>query len=123
MDAMQDDVRRVLFHITSRTEANEARAKGTYAPSGFEAEGFIHCSNLEQVVHVANRRFFETPDLVLFEIESRRLDCPVVDENLEGGEELFPHIYGRLPMSVVVGVHDFPHQAGGSFRLPVTLSP
>jgi uncharacterized protein (DUF952 family) len=41
---------------------------------------------------------------VLLEIDPSRLSCRIVDENLEGGVELFPHVYGRLPMSAVVGI-------------------
>jgi len=40
----------------------------------------------------------------VFEIDPARLPCRVVEENLEGGEEIFPHIYGRLPMSAVVRI-------------------
>ena len=29
---------------------------------------------------------------------------PVVAENLEGGEELFPHIYGPIPITAVTEV-------------------
>jgi uncharacterized protein (DUF952 family) len=46
------------------------------------------------------------------------LSCEVIDENLEGGAELFPHIYGRLPMSAIVGTHDFPCRNDGRFELP-----
>jgi uncharacterized protein (DUF952 family) len=38
-----------------------------------------------------------------------------VDENLEGGTELFPHIYGRLKMSAVKKVHAFPCDEAGGF--------
>jgi uncharacterized protein (DUF952 family) len=41
---------------------------------------------------------------VVFEIDPALLSCKVIDENLEGGIELFPHIYGRLPMSAVTRI-------------------
>jgi uncharacterized protein (DUF952 family) len=56
------------------------------------------------------------------EIDRDRLPCRVVTENLEGSTELFPHIYGRLPMSAVIAVHDFPCEPDGRFRLPSTVS-
>ena len=46
----------------------------------------------------------------------------VVDENLDGREELFPHIYGRLPMSAAVALHDFPCRENGHFELPDHLN-
>lgn len=95
-----------IYHITSATAASEAKQSGHYVPEGFAVEGFIHCSYAHQVQGVLNRIFQGRSGLVLLEIDPSLLPCPVVDENLEGGTELFPHIYGRLPMSAVVGIQD-----------------
>jgi uncharacterized protein (DUF952 family) len=107
----------ILFHITSMQEAEEAARAGEYAPKAFDREGFIHCSYPPQVCAVANRLFAGRGDLVLFEVDRTQVPSPVVDENLEGGLELFPHIYGRLPMRAVVAVHRFPCNAGGRFEV------
>lgn len=111
----------VLFHITSRSALIRAREGGEYRPAGFDAEGFIHCSYARQVTAVANRLFRGVPDLVLLEIDPARLSCPIVDENLEGGEERYPHVYGPLPMTAVVCVHELSRGAGGAFERPPTL--
>jgi uncharacterized protein (DUF952 family) len=108
-----------LYHITSKQNAVEAEKAGTYEPAAFGREGFIHCSYAHQVVAVANRIFRGRPDLVLLEIDPAALGCPVVDENLEGGSELFPHIYGRLKMTAVVRVHDFSCDSDGGFSGPL----
>jgi uncharacterized protein (DUF952 family) len=71
---------------------------------------------------VANRLFAGRSDLVLLEVDRGRLTCTVVDENLEGGTDLFPHIYGPLPMAAVVRVHDFPCGPAGRFDLPPALA-
>jgi uncharacterized protein (DUF952 family) len=107
-----------IFHITSRAEADKAAPVGDYAPERFAADGFIHCSYAHQVTRVADLRFRGRSDLVLFEIDRGALTCDVVDENLEGGEELFPHIYGRLLLAAVVRTHDFPCGSDGRFELP-----
>jgi len=99
-----------IYHITSEAEAKQAQIIGEYAPQAFDAEGFIHCSYAHQVNGVLNRIFKGRTDLVIFEIDPARLPCKVVDENLEGGTELFPHVYGRLPMSAVVR-HFSPNQS------------
>ena len=111
-----------LFHITSAGEASDAARSGTYAPKAFDAEGFIHCSYPQQVCAVANRLFSGRSDLVLLEIDRARLSCDVVDENLEGGPERFPHIYGRLPVSAILRVHRFPCDAAGRFELPAAVN-
>ena len=97
-----------LYHITSAREARAAAQAGRYTPDAFNREGFIHCSYAHQVLATVNRIFRGRTDLVLLEIDPALLGCEVVDENLEGGAELFPHIYGRLPMAAVVQVHAFP---------------
>ncbi len=109
-----------IYHITSAGEARKAQKAGDYVPAAFDREGFIHCSYAHQVIAVANRIFRGRTDLVLLEIDPAALDCTVVDENLEGGSELFPHIYGRLKMAAVMRVHDFPCSGEGVFA--ITLS-
>ncbi|HVQ62935.1 MAG TPA: DUF952 domain-containing protein [Terriglobia bacterium] len=104
-----------IYHITSRQEADGAGKTGAYEPAAFGREGFIHCSYAHQVIAVANRIFRGRPDLVLLEIDPAELDCLVLDENLEGGSTLFPHIYGRLKMSAVTRIYDFPCDGNGEF--------
>jgi uncharacterized protein (DUF952 family) len=91
-----------IYHITSEAEAEQAQLTGDYVPLAFDVEGFIHCSYAHQVRGVLERIFKGRTDLVVFEIDPAQLPCKVIDENLAGGSELFPHIYGRLPMSAVV---------------------
>lgn len=112
---------RTLYHITSAAEASDAEDAGVYEPRAFEAEGFIHCSYRHQICEVANRRFAGRAGLVLLEISRAKLSCAVIDENLEGGADLFPHVYGRLPMTAVTRLHPFPCGADGRFDLPDAL--
>jgi uncharacterized protein (DUF952 family) len=109
-----------LYHITSAEEAREAARAGLYVPGGFDREGFIHCSYAHQVVSVANRIFRGRQNLVVLEIDPAKLDCEIVDENLEGGKELYPHIYGRLEMSAVVRVYPLPCDPGGEFTFALS---
>jgi uncharacterized protein (DUF952 family) len=108
----------VIFHITSETELGEARRSGAYTPKAFAADGFIHCSHSWQVAAVANRLFRGRAGLVLLEIDPARLTCRVVEENLEGGSERFPHIYGALPFEAIAAVHQLPCGADGEFAWP-----
>jgi uncharacterized protein (DUF952 family) len=104
-----------IFHITSRDQAVAAGGHGEYVPEGFAREGFIHCSYPHQLIAVANRLFRGRTDLVVMEIDPSRLTCPIVDENLEGGSERYPHVYGRLPMSGVVAIRPLPCGIDGRF--------
>ena len=82
-------------------------------------EGFIHCSDADQVIWVANQRFRGRQDLVLLHIDSRLLDAEVRYENLEGGQQQFPHVYGPIPLSAVVDAVPFKPGADGTFSGPV----
>jgi len=104
-----------IYHITSKQEATEAQKAGIYTPAAFAREGFIHCSYAHQVMAVANRIFRGRTDLVLLEIDPAALDCKVIDENLEGGSELYPHVYGGLWMASVIRIHPFPCDSQGKF--------
>ena len=105
----------VILHITTERAWIEARSRGAYAADSLATEGFIHCSTPAQVIWVANMRFRGRTDLVLLHIDSTRLDARVVYENLEGGESLFPHVYGAIPIAAVVKVTPFRPSGDGSF--------
>lgn len=105
----------VIFHITTADAWDAARAAGAYTADSLATEGFIHCSEADQYVWVANQRFLGRQDLVLLHIEEPRLTAPVRRENLEGGERLFPHIYGALNLDAVVLVAPFRPAADGTF--------
>jgi uncharacterized protein (DUF952 family)/uncharacterized glyoxalase superfamily protein PhnB len=96
------DVR--IFHITSEQAWADAQTLGNYTADSLASEGFIHCSEPHQVAWVANQRFRGRSDLVLLHIDPARLQAPVRYENLEGGRELFPHVYGPVPVSAVASV-------------------
>jgi uncharacterized protein (DUF952 family) len=104
-----------ILHITSWAAWEEAQARGQYAADSLAKEGFIHCSEPHQVVWVANQRFRGRLDLVLLHIDPGRLEAEVRYENLEGGPQLFPHVYGAIPVSAVVSVTPFVPEPDGTF--------
>jgi uncharacterized protein (DUF952 family) len=108
----------IIFHITKRTSWDEARASGTYRPEMFPVDGFIHCSTLEQVIQVAHARFRGQTGLVLLSIDTNKASAEIVYENLEGGQQLFPHIYGALNIDAVIDVATFEPGADGCFIFP-----
>ncbi|MEM8828884.1 MAG: DUF952 domain-containing protein [Cyanobacteria bacterium P01_G01_bin.19] len=109
---------KLLYHITSLSEWKAAQTKGEYRPQGFAQEGFIHCSYLHQLLTVAHRFYKRQNGLVILEIEPSKINSRLVEENLEGGTELYPHIYCPLPINSVIKVVAFPCDADGRFSLP-----
>jgi uncharacterized protein (DUF952 family) len=94
----------LIYHIAPKTVIKGILSTGFYKPKGFIKEGFIHCSTKEQVIPVANRFYSDQNNLILIEIEDKKLAANVVYENLEGGSELFPHIYTQIPLSAIAGI-------------------
>ena len=107
-----------IFHITKRAEWERAAQEGVYRAPSLATEGFIHCSTAEQVIRTANRLFAGQRGLVLLEIDTDQVKPEIRYENLEGGEEAFPHIYGALDVESVLRVLAFEPGADGSFAMP-----
>jgi len=107
-----------IYHITEESTWKEANESGVYLPSGFDKDGFIHCSTEDQVLPVAENFYRSKNGLVLLKIDPSRLTSPLVFENLEGNAELFPHLYGSLPVAAVVESLPFIRGQDGRFRFP-----
>lgn len=112
------NMRHNVYHITTRRVYDQSLRTGLYRPENFETDGFIHCSYADQVAPVAHRFYAGEPDLILLEIDIQKLSYPLVDENLEGGSELFPHIYGELPVDEIGRVYAFQYDDQGQWCLP-----
>lgn len=108
----------ILYHIAEKARWLSQVHKGIYEPDQFEIDGFIHCSTETQVLEVANRFYKGKDNLVLLKIDANLVVAPIVFENLEGGQEQFPHIYGHLNTNSVVGIIDFIPDESGDFSLP-----
>lgn len=106
-----------IFHITEPALWADARAAGRYECSTRDATlaevGFIHCSFRHQVEMVANFIYDDYDgDLIVLAIDSAQVDAPIREENLEGGDELFPHIYGPLAVTAVIDVSELHPESG-----------
>jgi glutathione S-transferase len=98
-----------LFHLAVPDDWQAAVARGgPYEMSTrgltLEAAGYIHLSYRHQVPVVAERFYADIADPLVLTIEPGALTDEVRVENLEGGSELFPHLYGPLPLYAVVAV-------------------
>jgi uncharacterized protein (DUF952 family) len=115
----------LIFHIADPQRWQQARTRGRYEESTRDASladvGYIHCSFAHQVETVANFLYNDWPGaLVLLEIDTAQLASPVRVENLDGGTDEFPHVYGPIDCLAVRRVHDL-EKSGGRWRLPPGL--
>jgi len=93
-----------ILHITTAAQWAEAQTRGAYTADSLATEGFIHCSDPHQVAWVAGQRFRGRTDMVVLKIDPARLAAEIRYENLEGGTQLFPHVYGPIPCAAVTDV-------------------
>lgn len=93
-----------IYHICTMHDWEQARAKGSYESLSLAKEGFIHCSEENQVQGVLHRYFEITKDLVKLEIDTNQLVPELKYELSPSLNELFPHIYGAINLNAVTGV-------------------
>jgi ribosomal-protein-serine acetyltransferase len=119
---------RMFYHITTR-EAWQT-AWNYYRADSLETQGFIHLSaNEDQVLRVANALYAGQRDLIVLCIDPTLVRSPIKQEppdttvpaeHYDG--ELFPHLYGALPVAAVLQTVDLLSEADGGFRLAKPLA-
>lgn len=118
-----------LFHLLTRAELDAAEALGVYRPPSLASEGFIHLSTEAQWRKTAERFFAGRGAMVLLEIDPHRLGDRLGDEvrfepaPLAHGGDLFPHLYGPLPLLAVVAVHELEEDPHGRWSVAAHLGP
>ena len=101
-----------IYHITSRSDWDDAKEVGIYSKStrnkSFSEVGFIHASTVEQLQATANFVYAERDfELVVLEMDTDTLKLHRIAVIFEdgGNGQLYPHIYSELPTDLVVSVH------------------
>ena len=97
-----------IYHVATLADWQRAKALGTYTTSTYGASlddvGYLHAARAEQVADVVAEHYSEVDEpILLLEIDTDLLDVPWREDQV--GDRTFPHIYGALPTSAVVGFH------------------
>ena len=95
-----------IHHLALPDEWADAFTSGEYRMSTrgvtLDQEGFIHCSTRDQVEATANRFYGDVPQLVVLTIDPRAVPSPIrFEPPAPGSADMFPHIYGPLPIAAV----------------------
>lgn len=96
----------LIYHVTTRKEWNDAKAKGFYAAPSLETEGFIHTSEAQQVEGVLQRYYQGKTGLVKLIIDTQKLTSELKYELAPSVNENFPHIYGPINLDAVIDVQE-----------------
>lgn len=107
----------VVYKICGAAEWRRAENDGSYRGSADDArDGYIHFSRADQLSSTLTRHFEGRSDLVLVAVNAAALGDALRYEPSRGGD-LFPHLYGHLPMEAVAWVGEIGWD-GDSHRLP-----
>jgi glutathione S-transferase len=107
---------RRLYHLALRGEWREAQHEGAYRRStrgqSLEAVGFVHLSYAHQLAATYNLFYADLPadEVLLLSIDPEALahaGLAVRAEAAPGTGEIFPHLYGPLPLAAVVLVESW----------------
>jgi uncharacterized protein (DUF952 family) len=94
----------IIYKIEEAAIWSAAQSQGLYEGSALDkADGFIHLSAADQVRQTALTWFAGREGLILAHIDTDALGDTLKWEASRGGA-LFPHNYGAVPMSAVLGV-------------------
>jgi release factor glutamine methyltransferase len=105
---------RQLVHICPREEWLMAQQRNIYQDEAFYQDGFIHCSQPEQVLDVANCFYRGCSDLVLMWLDPDVLVSDIQWEYIDGS--MFPHVYGPINLEAVRSISALQPDNDGVFR-------
>lgn len=93
----------VTYHLAVQEVWKRQEDRDNYVPEEYEADGFLHCTNgLDELVQVGNRYYRgDDRERIVLVLDVSKIESPV---RYDDPNEIFPHIYGPLNTSAVVGV-------------------
>lgn len=100
-----------LFHLALAEDWSQAERCGHYSTStrglSVEQVGFIHLSWRDQIPDTFQRFYADAGDVRLLTVDPMQIQAPLRADAVPSGE-LFPHLYGALPVEAVTSVTSYP---------------
>jgi uncharacterized protein (DUF952 family) len=107
-----------VYKITTLGEWARAEVAGRFTGAPVDIrDGYIHFSTRAQVAETAAKHFTGQAELLLVAVDADALGDALVYEPSRNGD-LFPHLYGVLPLSAVAWVRPIVLRPDGTHRLP-----
>jgi uncharacterized protein (DUF952 family) len=98
----------IVYKICEVALWREAERVGTFRGAAVDVrDGFIHFSTAGQVRETAAKHFAGVANLMLIAVDAAALGTALKWEPSRGGD-LFPHLYGPLPMAAVLWAKPLP---------------
>jgi uncharacterized protein (DUF952 family) len=96
-----------LFHFADPADWAAAAPRGEYAPAAFADEGFIHAATEAQVPGVVERHLRGRGPRVRLTLDAEALRPLLVFEWSQASNDLYPHVFGPIPLTAVVAAEPF----------------
>jgi uncharacterized protein (DUF952 family) len=107
-----------IYKVCDASQWRQAERDGEFRGSAADlADGYIHFSTATQVAGTAGKHFAGMSGLVLVAVEAGELGAALKWERSRGGD-LFPHLYGTLPLTAVRWVKPIRLDENGQHMLP-----
>ncbi len=102
------------LHLTPEPVWRAQVHHATYEPEAFASEGFVHCTDGDELlIAVANRYYRDDPRVhLVLEIDLARAQSPAYYEDAACH---FPHVYGPIAREAVTRVRRVERAADGTF--------
>jgi uncharacterized protein (DUF952 family) len=111
----------VIYRIISVGDWQKAQAAGAFTGTAHDLrDGFIHFSTARQAAETAAKHYAGKTDLLLLYVRDSDLASPLKWEKSRN-DDLFPHLYGPLPVSAVHRVEKLPLDSTGRHVFPGDL--
>ena len=94
----------MIYHITYRNDWEKAVQLGYYASPSLPEEGFIHCSEEQQLDATLAKYYTGKSGLVKLVIDPAKLESSLIHEWSPSNTQTFPHIYGPINIDAVQDV-------------------
>ncbi|MGQ3212299.1 DUF952 domain-containing protein [Shinella sp.] len=112
------EMAKTIYKIVPASLWQKAREAGFFEGAAIDlTDGFIHFSTAPQAKETAARHFAGQNDLLLVAVDGESLGEKLVYETSRGGD-LFPHLYGALPLSAVLWEKPLPLGSDGTHQFP-----
>ncbi len=106
------------YKVLTGPQRAELLMKGSFAGAPVDlADGYIHLSTAQQLPETVLKHFGEKPDLWIATVDLMALHEQVRWEPSRGGQ-LFPHVYGELPLTAIIAHGPLKWESGGTITLP-----
>lgn len=110
----------VAYKVLTQDQMTTLERDGSFAGAPVDlADGYMHMSTAAQLTETVDKHFAGQSDLHVAAVDLGSFGSSLKWEESRGGQ-LFPHLYGALPLESVIAYGPLKRAEDGTVRLPVS---